>query len=157
LRFQLPKKDRDDMNITIMRQTVLAIALTAVSVTAFAGDTNMNDMLLLDSLGRVVRVPTNAVPSELQPSSDVGLERQIPNPTAGASARTRMDSSFFQPRHRRSCLTLPVRMINRGLPGRNNDRNDHISGITVGPGHDSRPGLSDSRRCPDFNVFFMWA
>ena len=59
-------------------------------------------MLLLDSLGRVVRVPTNAVPSGLQPSSDVRLERQIPNPTAGASVppeilqRERANTNGFQ-------------------------------------------------------------
>jgi hypothetical protein len=80
----------------------LAIALTAVSVTAFAADTNTNDMLLLDSLGRVVKVPTNEVPSDLQPPSDIGLERQIPNPTTGASVpseilqRMRANTNGFQ-------------------------------------------------------------
>jgi porin len=95
------------MNIATMRQTVLAIVLTTVSVSAFAAETNTNgspanDMLLLDSLGRVVRVSTNVVPSDLQPPSDVGLGHQIPSPTTGASVpseilqRVRANTNGFQ-------------------------------------------------------------
>ena len=77
------------MNITTIKLTFLAVTLAA-PVTAFAAETDTsgssaNDMLLLDSLGRVVRVPTNEVPSELQPPANIGLKRQIPNPTKGAS------------------------------------------------------------------------
>ncbi len=48
-------------------------------------DTNAdtNDVLLLDSMGRLVVVPTNEVPSQLQPPSDVGVKDQIPTPAKG--------------------------------------------------------------------------
>jgi hypothetical protein len=42
-------------------------------------------MLLLDSLGRIVKVPTNEVPSGYRPPSGIGQHYQIPNPTKGAS------------------------------------------------------------------------
>ena len=78
------------MKFTTVRQTVLTVALTAASVTTSAAGTGTSgpppgDMLLLDSLGRVVKVPTNEVPSEFRPVAGVGMERQIPNPTAGSS------------------------------------------------------------------------
>ena len=43
------------------------------------------NVLLLDSMGRVVAVPTNEVPSSLRPAAGIGQARQIPNPVAGAS------------------------------------------------------------------------
>ncbi len=78
------------MEFTASRQTVLVAALMAVSLTAFADGTNTSgspsgNMLLLDSMGRVVSVPTNEVPSALQPGAAIGLRRQIPDPTKGAS------------------------------------------------------------------------
>jgi porin len=78
------------MSITTIWKVVLSIALTGVSLAALAAGTDTssspaNDMLLLDSLGRVVKVPTNEVPSELQPPANVGLKQQVPNPTRGAS------------------------------------------------------------------------
>ena len=60
------------------------------------------DMLLLDNMGRVVAVPTNEVPSALRPAADIGMERQTPNPTTGASMpqeilqRTRAGAAGFQ-------------------------------------------------------------
>lgn len=78
------------MDFTALRQTVLAAALMAASATAFAEGTNTSgppsgDMLLLDSMGRVVSVPTNEVPSALQPGAAIGLGSQIPDPTRGSS------------------------------------------------------------------------
>jgi len=73
------------------RNWVLALALwaglTATRATWAAGESNSvpGDMLLLDSLGRVVTVPTNEVPSDLQPAADIGVKHQIPGPTAGTS------------------------------------------------------------------------
>jgi hypothetical protein len=95
------------MSITTIWQAVLTVALAAVSVTAFSTETNTNDslsgdMLLLDSIGRVVKMPTNEAPSELQPSAAIGLERQIPNPTPGSSMppelleRLRRNTNGFQ-------------------------------------------------------------
>jgi porin len=43
------------------------------------------DVLLLDRLGQVVKVPTNEVPAGFLPPASVGLERQIPEPVQGAS------------------------------------------------------------------------
>jgi porin len=42
------------------------------------------NVLLLDSLGRLVSVPSNQVPASLQPPSEKGPNRQIPEPTEGA-------------------------------------------------------------------------
>src|SRR5271154_6638767 len=102
------EKDRDDMNITIMRQTVLAIALMTMSVSAFAAETNTNgspanDMLLLDSLGRML---------DWNARFPIQLPGQVcRQKSCNGSARTRMDSSFSPTCHRCSCLTLLVRMI----------------------------------------------
>jgi hypothetical protein len=95
--------------ITVIKagaSVALAVALTA-SLTAFAAGTNSSgsssgDMLLLDSLGRVVQVPTNEMPAVLQPPADVGLQRQFPSPTRGASVppellqRMRAGTNGFQ-------------------------------------------------------------
>ena len=68
----------------------LMVALT-VSVTGFAADTgapgpsSSGDLLLLDSLGRVVSVPTNQVPPELQSATPAGQRFQTPDPVAGSS------------------------------------------------------------------------
>jgi porin len=69
---------------------VLAVALT-VSGTGFAADTGASgpsssgDLLLLDSLGRVVSVPTNQVPSEFQSATPGEQRLQVPDPVAGSS------------------------------------------------------------------------
>ncbi len=44
-----------------------------------------DDVLLLDSLGRIVVVPREDVPRSLQPRATLGLENQIPNPVKGAA------------------------------------------------------------------------
>ena len=43
------------------------------------------EVLLLDSVGRVVKVPTNEMPAALHPPAAVGMKHQIPEPTRGAS------------------------------------------------------------------------
>ena len=68
----------------------LSLALVAMPVAAFAGGTNApaspsGDLLLLDSLGRVVVVSTNEEPSALRPAADIGVEHQIPEPARGTS------------------------------------------------------------------------
>ena len=40
-------------------------------------------MLLLDQLGHLVGVPTNAVHRSLLPPRDLGLKQQTPNPVEG--------------------------------------------------------------------------
>jgi porin len=62
--------------------TLLALAAIAADS---AGRTPPNDVLLLDSLGRAVKVATNQLPQSLQPSAAVGLQRQTPDPLPGAS------------------------------------------------------------------------
>jgi carbohydrate-selective porin OprB len=94
------------MNISSIWQLFLAVALTAPLTVCFAGangsGSSSDNMLLLDSLGRVVAVPTNEVPSELRPATGSGLDRQIPTPTAGSSMplellqRLRKDTNGFQ-------------------------------------------------------------
>jgi hypothetical protein len=82
--------NRQASKIRTTRRIFLAVALMAAPGIVLADGTNLTastsgDLLLLDNLGRVVQVPTNEVPSSLQPSGDVGVARQIPDPTAGAS------------------------------------------------------------------------
>jgi hypothetical protein len=76
--------------IEVRISLILTVALAATSLPVFAGGPNtsvssIDDMLLLDGMGRVVRVPTNEVPSELQPPVGIGLQHQNPNPTTGSS------------------------------------------------------------------------
>ena len=70
-------------------QKLVAVALATASVAAAAAPdpsgSSAGDLLLLDNLGRLVRVPTNDVPASWQPAAASGLQRQLPNPTAGAS------------------------------------------------------------------------
>jgi porin len=81
--------------------------LAGVSMTIFAAGTNSpgsspGDMLLLDSMGRVVAVPTNQVPAALQPKTSAGMGHQIPTPAAGSSmtpevlGRIRANANGFQ-------------------------------------------------------------
>ena len=68
----------------------LMVVLGMASAAAFAEGTNTpyspsDDLLLLDSMGRVANVPTNELPGSFQPPVDMGLQRQFPNPTKGAS------------------------------------------------------------------------
>ena len=85
----------------------ICLALGLMSGIAFASGTTTNgpaavDMLLLDSLGRVVKVPTNDLSSGLRPATAAALESQIPNPTAGSSMppelleRLRRSATGFQ-------------------------------------------------------------
>src|SRR5262245_12671765 len=82
---------RHDMSLTPgARKGILlglSLGLSAGAATA-APDTNARprDALLLDSLGRLVVLPTNQVRHPaLLPLATTGLERQIPTPTKGAS------------------------------------------------------------------------
>lgn len=45
-----------------------------------------HDVLLIDSLGRLVRVPASEVPQSLRPSSEIGLRHQLPSATPGTNA-----------------------------------------------------------------------
>ena len=78
------------MKIAALQQTSLAMLLAAASANGVAAGTNTaglpsDPMLLLDSLGRVVSVSTNEVPSALRPGAAIGIGNQIPNPTRGSS------------------------------------------------------------------------
>jgi len=64
---------------------LLLSALTLYAVEPTSSSSPPHELLLLDSLGRAVIVPTNQVPQSLQPPVSVGLQRQTPNPLPGAS------------------------------------------------------------------------
>jgi len=70
---------------------MVAVALTASITSGRAAPVESNSvpgnnhMLLLDSMGRVVTVPTNEVPSALRPAAENGMARQTPDPVAGTS------------------------------------------------------------------------
>ena len=69
-----------------LRPSVFALSLTLPAL-LFADPSPTNtpsrDLLLYDSLGRLVKVPTNAVPSNLLPPPSIGLDRQVPIPARG--------------------------------------------------------------------------
>ena len=46
-------------------------------------DEPQGEVLLNDSLGRLVKMPANALPQELLPPSEIGLKGQIPSPARG--------------------------------------------------------------------------
>lgn len=78
------------MNAKRAHRLALAGVAVLLASTAFPADRNASnsppgEVLLLDSLGRVVKVPTNEVPAGLLPPPGVGLKQQIPIPTQGAS------------------------------------------------------------------------
>ena len=62
-----------------------AATVTATGAPPETSGSNVGELLLLDNLGRVVRVPTDEVPASLQPPAEIGTARQLPSPTAGAS------------------------------------------------------------------------
>jgi hypothetical protein len=77
------------LNIQTIQKLFLVIAV-ATAGTVFAAGTGLSgsssgEMLLLDSMGRVMRVQTNEVPAALLPPANIGLQNQIPGPVAGSS------------------------------------------------------------------------
>ena len=63
--------------------------MTTAAAAAFAADERPSespprDALLLDSMGRVVRVPPESVPAKLRPYGRLGLKHQTPQPVPGA-------------------------------------------------------------------------
>ena len=69
--------------------STLAVGMAMAALTTFAADqgptnTTSHDMLLTDSLGRTVKVPTNEVPQGFQPPATTGLKHQFANPSPGA-------------------------------------------------------------------------
>lgn len=67
-------------------------ALTILAAGPISSNSPPSQVLLLDSLGRVVKVPTNELSAALHPPSAIGLEHQIPTPTKG----TRMSPEVLQ-------------------------------------------------------------
>ena len=61
-----------------------ALPLTLLATELSSSNSSPGEVLLLDSLGHLVKVPTNELPAELHPPSALGLKHQIPNPTRGA-------------------------------------------------------------------------
>jgi len=72
----------------LLANTAAALVLGALTVQA-ADESSSNSppggILLLDSLGRVVEEPTNALPVSLYPPAHLGVQKQIPDPTRGSS------------------------------------------------------------------------
>ena len=65
--------------------TTLALALCAQAAEPGSTNVPLPHLLLTDSLGRVVRVPTNEVQRSLLPPPGAGLKHQTPNPIEGRS------------------------------------------------------------------------
>jgi porin len=68
--------------------TALVLSMAPLTIGAAdpaSSNSPPSELLLLDSLGRAVIVPTNQVPQSLQPPAGVGLRRQTPDPLPGAS------------------------------------------------------------------------
>src|ERR1700690_2670493 len=64
---------------------VLAVPVAREWAATVESNSVPGNLLLLDSMGNVVSVPTNEVPSALQPGAAIGLQGQVPNPTRGSS------------------------------------------------------------------------
>ncbi len=64
---------------------VLLLALTVHAADQAPSNSAPGEVLLLDRLGQVVKVPTNQVPAGTLPPPTVGLERQMPEPIQGTS------------------------------------------------------------------------
>ena len=63
---------------------MVALTTTVRAVDLTQATAPPGEVLLTDSLGRAVKVPTNELPRALQPPAKIGLEGQIPEPTKGA-------------------------------------------------------------------------
>jgi hypothetical protein len=58
----------------------LAAAISPAAAVQNSTNNSSDEVLLTGSLGRLVKVPANEVPSGLLPPADMGLNAQIPNP-----------------------------------------------------------------------------
>jgi carbohydrate-selective porin OprB len=65
---------------------LLLAAVAARAADPSPTNTNSQDMLLTDSLGRTVKVPTNEVRQGFQPPTATGLKHQFANPSPGTRA-----------------------------------------------------------------------
>lgn len=65
--------------------SMLALAMGVPAAEAGVSSTPPGEMLLLDSLGRTVKVPTNEIPRNLHPPAELGLKHQLPMPTKGVN------------------------------------------------------------------------
>jgi hypothetical protein len=85
------------MEIRFVISCLAASALSLSAAELVQSNAAPADVLLLDSLGRVVEVSTNAMSPSLQPSADVGLRHQIPESAEGSSmspaVQRRLDTS----------------------------------------------------------------
>ena len=75
-------------NPTYLAAVTVASALFAATVPVIAQNSSNaapGEVLLLDRLNRVVKVPTNELPAAFVPPAAVGVNRQIPEPIQGES------------------------------------------------------------------------
>jgi hypothetical protein len=63
----------------------LLLTLSVQAADQSSTNSATGEVLLLDRLGRVVKVPTNEMPAGFLPPASVGIEHQIPEPVQGAS------------------------------------------------------------------------
>ena len=70
--------------LTALAVTLL-LGLTVHAADPAASNSPSKEVLLLDPMGRLVKVPTNQVSEALQPSPSIGLTNQTPAPAKGAS------------------------------------------------------------------------
>ena len=73
------------MNRQIVAAAVLTTSVLAASAAVDTTNPPPSDVLLIDDLGHVVRVPTNELHRSLLPPPDIGLRRQTPDPIEGAN------------------------------------------------------------------------
>ena len=64
---------------------VVLLPLTVQAADQVSSNSAPGEVLLLDRLGRVVKVPPHELPAGLLPPPSVGLQKQIPTPTKGSS------------------------------------------------------------------------
>ena len=80
------RKHDSQRNDLVVSGAIIMAGLPSTVLTAEPASTNSapGQMLLNGSLGQLVKVLTNAVPSNLLPPSDIGVENQVPQPARGA-------------------------------------------------------------------------
>jgi hypothetical protein len=70
---------------SVILAVIMALAGSVSAADQPLSNAPPRDVLLLNGLGQVVKVPINEIPARLVHSTAAGLKEQIPTPTEGAS------------------------------------------------------------------------
>ena len=102
----MPLRSKGKRNRVLATTALMALLVTLARANEAVSNSSPAHVLLLDSFGRAVRVPTNDVPRSLLPPKDTNPEHQIPKPIRGvpvteevllraSKARNDLEFQFF--------------------------------------------------------------